>query len=188
MAGLSIRRYEPGDGAAVWDLHERALRDVGAYDEEYAHLDTDLRAVEAEYLDTGGEFLVGEVERRESADGERGERTRRHGERDGEASDDEIVAMGALQPSSKVDHHESDPDAAVVRRMRVDPDYQRRGYGSQILQVLEARAVDLGFKRLVLDTTPRQAAAVALYESFGYAEKRREATPTGELIVYGKEL
>ena len=188
MAGLSIRRYELGDGSAVWDLHERALRDVGAYDEEYAHLDADLRNVESEYLDAGGEFLVGEVERSEASDRERGGTTREHGERGGEKSDDGIVAMDALQPSSSVDHHESDPSAAVVRWMRVNPDHQRRGYGSQVLRVLEARTVDLGFEQLVLDTTPRQAAAVAPYESFGYVEERRESTPAGEMTVYGKSL
>ena len=66
----------------MWDLHERALRDVGAYDEEYAHLDADLRNVESEYLDAGGEFLVGEVERSEASDRERSETTREHGERE----------------------------------------------------------------------------------------------------------
>jgi len=72
--------------------------------------------------------------------------------------------------------------------MRVNPDHQRRGHGSQVLRVLEARMVDRGFERLVLDTTPRQAAAVALYESFVYAEERRESTPAGEMTVYGKSL
>ena len=172
----------------MWDLHERALRDVSAYDEEHAHLDADLRDVESEYLDARGEFLVGEVERSEASDRERGGTTREHGERGGEKSDDGIVAMGALQLSSAVDHHESDPDAAVVQWMRIDPDHQRRGHGSQVLRVLEARMVDLGFERLVLDTTPRQAAAVALYESFVYAEERRESTPAGEMTVYGKSL
>ncbi|WP_123535676.1 GNAT family N-acetyltransferase [Halosimplex salinum] len=171
MADLQIRRYEPGDEDAVWDLHERALRDVGAYDEAYAHLDADLRAVESEYLDAGGEFLVGEVERRDAS-----------------GTDSGLVAMGAIKPSPDVDHHESDPDTVVVRRMRVDPEQQRRGFGSAILGELETRAADLGFDRLVLDTTPDQMSAIALYESFGYSEVRRESTPAGERIVFEKHL
>ncbi|MFC7140969.1 GNAT family N-acetyltransferase [Halosimplex aquaticum] len=163
MSDLTVRRYEADDEDAVWDLHERALRDVGAYDEEYAHLDADLRRVESAYLDAGGTFLVGEL-------------------------DGALVAMGAVQSATAIDHHESDPAAAVVRRMRVDPDHQRQGYGSEILRELEARAVELGFERLVLDTTPRQQAAIGLYESFGYREVRREETPTGERIVYEKRL
>ncbi|MFB6222712.1 MAG: hypothetical protein ABEH86_03440 [Haloarcula sp.] len=39
MADLSLRRYLPADADAVWDLHERALRDAGGYDETFAHRD-----------------------------------------------------------------------------------------------------------------------------------------------------
>lgn len=167
MTDLRVRRYEPRDADAVWDLHERALRDVGAFDEEYAHLDADLRRVPEAYLDAGGEFLVGD-----------------------RVPDGSVVAMGALQPATAVDHHEDehDPDAGVVRRMRVDPAHQREGYGSAILTELETRAPDLGFNRLVLDTTPRQTAAMALYESFGYEETHRETMPAGEMVFYEKVI
>ncbi|MDS0260175.1 GNAT family N-acetyltransferase [Haloarcula sp. S1CR25-12] len=73
MGDLTVRRYDPADADTVWDLHERALRDAGGYDEAFAHRDTDLRDVTGAYLDAGGEFLVGE--------------------RSGE-----VVAMGAFQP------------------------------------------------------------------------------------------
>ncbi len=72
--------------------------------------------------------------------------------------------------------------------MRVDPDYQRQGFGSTLLAALEACAPELGFDRLVLDTTPRQAAAMTLYESFGYEETRRESTPACEMVFYEKYL
>ena len=67
---LHIRRYEPGDRRAVKRLHDDALNEVGA------HLgsgswDDDLDEIESVYLDQGGEFLVGLLDR-------------------------EIVAMGAL--------------------------------------------------------------------------------------------
>jgi GNAT superfamily N-acetyltransferase len=61
------------------------------------------------------------------------------------------------------DHHEPD-DAGVIRRMRVDPDHQRREFGSTLPAALEACAPELGFDRFVLDTTPRQAAAMVRYE------------------------
>ena len=71
---IAIRRYEPGDREAVWNLHNDALNDVGA------HLgngpwDDDLHAIESVYLSNGGEFLVGE-------------------------QDDRVVAMGALRRTS----------------------------------------------------------------------------------------
>jgi len=131
MDALTVRRYEPSDEAAVWDLHERALRDAGGYDEAFAHRDTDLRNVSEMYLDAGGEFLVGE--------------------RDGD-----IVAMGAFQP------HDTAP-AIVLRRMRVDPGHQRSGYGTRLLNELEARARKRGFERAELDTTPDLTGAVAFY-------------------------
>ena len=58
---ITVRRYEPGDREAVWKLHDDALHAVGA------HLgngpwDRDLDAIEAVYLEDGGEFLVGVLE------------------------------------------------------------------------------------------------------------------------------
>ena len=164
MADLTLRQYTPDDAAAVWDLHERALREAGAYDDEYAHLDADLQNVAAEYLDTGGEFLVGE--------------------RDGE-----LVAMGALQPSRVVDHHETRNGTAVVRRVRVDPEYHRQGYGSKVLERLQERARGLDFDRLVLDTTSEQEAAIGLFEAYNFEEVERLETEEGlEVRFYEKWL
>jgi hypothetical protein len=53
VSDLQIRQYEPEDADTVWDLHERALRNVGVFDPEYTHLDADLRHVPGEYLDRG---------------------------------------------------------------------------------------------------------------------------------------
>ena len=44
----------------------------------------------------------------------------------------QFVAMGALKRTS--------PERAEIKRMRVHPDYQGRGYGQLILDELEARA------------------------------------------------
>jgi len=175
VSELHVRRYEPRDADAVWALHERALRDIGAFDEAYAHLDADLREIEDAYLAAGGDFLVGEPAT-DTSDREAG------------GDDASIIAMGGLQPATAVDHHGGGAATGVVRRMRVDPSHQRRGHGRTVLETLESRARDLGFDRLVLDTTPRQTAAMALYESAGYAETRRESTPAGEMVFYAKPL
>jgi ribosomal protein S18 acetylase RimI-like enzyme len=71
-----------------------------------------------------------------------------------------IVAMGALKYLAD--------DVAEVKRMRVHPAYQRRGYGSAILKELEKRAVSLGYRMLRLDTTVRQTGAQRFYEKHGY--------------------
>jgi GNAT superfamily N-acetyltransferase len=71
-----------------------------------------------------------------------------------------LVGMGALR--------RVDATTGEVKRMRVRPDRQGRGYGRRILTELESTALQLELKRLILDTTERQEAATRLYASSGY--------------------
>ncbi|WP_113701114.1 GNAT family N-acetyltransferase [Nonomuraea lactucae] len=84
-----------------------------------------------------------------------------------------VVAMGGLKPI----------DSATVElcRLRVHPEFQRRGHGSTMLMKLESRAVELGFRTLRGDTTLRQEAALALYERHGWREISR--TRVADLVV-----
>jgi GNAT superfamily N-acetyltransferase/SAM-dependent methyltransferase len=91
-----------------------------------------------------------------------------------------LVAMGALR--------RIDGEWAEIKRLRVEPDLQRRGYGSQLLDALETRAAELGFRRLRLDTTSRQSAAQRLFAERGYVEVSRSAFRADELILYEKDL
>lgn len=154
---LLLRRYEPRDFAQVYELHVRALVEVGAY-LGAGPWDDDLRQIEAVYLRGRGEFLVGF----DPLDPER------------------VVAMGALRPTAET--------RAEIKRMRVERDYQGRGYGRQILTELEARALALGYTTLHLDTGVVQTAARHLYESAGYREVRRGTIRGLEVIYYEKRL
>lgn len=80
-------------------------------------------------------------------------------------ADGELVGMGALARISD--------EEAEIRRMRVHPDFQRRGLGRRILGLLEGRARELGVGTVRLDTTEEQTAARRLYESAGYRETGR---------------
>jgi ribosomal protein S18 acetylase RimI-like enzyme len=91
-----------------------------------------------------------------------------------------IVAMGGLQCVGR--------GHAAVKRMRVHPDFQRRGFGQTILRALEGRAMELGYRHLSLDTTTGQTAAQALYARNGYAAVGRDRYGPFELILYEKEL
>ena len=94
--------------------------------------------------------------------------------------DDELVAMGALRCT--------DPQRAEIKRMRVAPDIQGRGFGRRILEHIETRATELGYTHLHLDTTAQQLAAQAFYRSHGYRETAREQRGRFELIFFEKSL
>ncbi len=63
MGDLLIRRYRDSDRAAVWDLHNRALHAADAHG-GHGPWDADLHDVSGVYVETGGEFLVGEADGR----------------------------------------------------------------------------------------------------------------------------
>jgi GNAT superfamily N-acetyltransferase len=100
-----------------------------------------------------------------------------------------LVAMGALKRTS--------PERAEIKRMRVQPEYQGRGYGQLILDALEARARVLGYRVLHLDTSIFQISAQKLYEKNGFREvgrdKYQQEVGKGtyqplEVILYEKPL
>jgi GNAT superfamily N-acetyltransferase len=64
----------------------------------------------------------------------------------------------------------NEPGVAEIKRMYVTPGARGRGVGRFILDELEAVASQLGIRRLVLETGPRQPEALALYRRAGYVE------------------
>ena len=92
--------------------------------------------------------------------------------------EDEIVMMGALGKTG--------PDRAEIKRMRVAPEFQGRGFGKEMLAPLEKRAAELGYATLHLDTAVQQKVARNLYEVNGYQEVRRGVMGGIECIFYEK--
>jgi N-acetylglutamate synthase-like GNAT family acetyltransferase len=101
----------------------------------------------------------------------------------------QLIAMGALKRTT--------PDRAEIKRMRILPEYQGRGYGQLILTELEARARALGYRTLHLDTSIVQVPAQKLYAKNGYHEIGRTHLPQHidkdtqqmlEVILYEKSL
>ena len=165
---FNIRRCESADHDRVVQLHEKAMRDVGAFDD--GQTDSDLDTIQETYLQNRGEFLVGTL-------------------------DTKIIAMGAFRPATEyMSEFLADIDAstATIKRMRVAPSFQRRGYGRQILNELERRACERGFDELVLDTTETQHGSQRFYETHGFVEEHREtismSEKTFELVFYRKSL
>jgi GNAT superfamily N-acetyltransferase len=80
--------------------------------------------------------------------------------------DQRIIAMGGLRKMTE--------DTVELRRMRVDPKYQRKGYGQTILDSLERKAKELGYSIIQLNTSLKQVSAQKFYEKNGYKEIKRE--------------
>lgn len=146
-----VRRFEPTDADAVWDVHEAALRASPLAFVEEAAVDEDVTEVESHYLEEGGEFLVGAVGAGAGGTGDAEANA---------AGDAEIVAIGGYLPI--------DGERVEIMRMRVDPDHQRRGFASAVLQELETRAREAGYGVADLETVEPLQAAQAFYEDAGY--------------------
>lgn len=176
-----IRRYEPPDENAVWLVHDRAFRLSDL--EFYPELNRHLRHIQDSYLDPGGEFLVAVADVPPAEPVAYG--------RDGER----VVGVGGFVPSTcetaslRPDSPVSAGDrTVVVKSVRVDPDFQRRGIARSLMAELEARARDAGFERSVLDTGEDLTAAQSLYESLGYEVVGRETVAGFGLVFYEKRL
>lgn len=63
-----------------------------------------------------------------------------------------------------------EPGVAEIKRMYVDPTLRGRRIGRQIVLALEAQAIRLGARRIVLETGPRQPDAIAMYSHAGFYE------------------
>ena len=90
--------------------------------------------------------------------------------------DGEVVAMGALMRISA--------EKAELKRMRVRPGLQDRGYGQIVLDALHRRAIELGYSTLRLETTVQQRAAQRLYLKNGYREAGRGVIGPFDCIFY----
>jgi ribosomal-protein-alanine N-acetyltransferase len=74
------------------------------------------------------------------------------------------------------------PDEAYVQTIAVAPSHQRKGLGAELLQLLLNDATARGLPRVGLEVRVDNAAAIALYERFGFtaiAVRKRYYQPSG---------
>lgn len=89
-----------------------------------------------------------------------------------------LVAIGALRKTGV--------GRAEIKRMRVEPGFQGRGFGQAMLSALEERAAEKDYTTLHLDTTVRQEAAKRLYAGNGYEESGRGKIWGFDCVFYEK--
>jgi GNAT superfamily N-acetyltransferase len=66
--------------------------------------------------------------------------------------------------------HQIDTHTGEIKRMYVRPAFRRQGLGRALLAAILERAEEIGYTRLLLDSTRFMKAAHALYRSFGFRE------------------
>lgn len=87
--------------------------------------------------------------------------------------DDDIVGYAGLAAM---------PDEAYVQTLGVAPAHQRKGFGATLLRALLDDAKTRGLDRVGLEVRVDNAAAIALYERFGFtpiAVRKRYYQPSG---------
>lgn len=61
-----------------------------------------------------------------------------------------------------------DNDTAEIKRVFVKPEYRKKGISKTLVELLEQRAKEKGFKKLILETGEPLIEAMQLYKKAGY--------------------
>ena len=91
-----------------------------------------------------------------------------------------LVAMGALRHVTG--------QVAELKRVGVHPAFRRRGFGRILVEQLEQRARELGYRKLRLDISVKQNAAQDLFLAEGYREVGRGQLGGLEVVYFEKPL
>jgi GNAT superfamily N-acetyltransferase len=94
--------------------------------------------------------------------------------------DERLVAMGGLKRLTDA--------SAELRRMRIEPALQGKGYGSQLSRALERLAFQSGIRTLCLDTARRRPLTLEFYRKHGYQETGRGFYGAVETVQFSKPL
>ena len=151
---FTIRRYSTADHDDVWRIHLLVISAAGI-EPTHQHYH-DIFHIHEQYLNSGGEFLVGT------------------------GSKGTVVAMGGLK--------KLDEKRAEIKRLRVHPDFQKRGYGQKLLTQLEQRAAELGFNHIYLDALTSQEGAKVMFLNNGYEPKGTSVIDGFHVNLFEKSL
>ncbi len=81
-----------------------------------------------------------------------------------------------------------DGQTARLRRMRVTGAWRRKGLGTDLLDTAEDFCREMGYNRIILDTTEQQRAAQQLYEKASFTRTGERMMGPFKVFDYAKDL
>src|SRR5262249_51345680 len=84
-----------------------------------------------------------------------------------------LLAMEGDRPAGCVAMRDLSGGTCEMKRLYVTPEYRGRGMGRLLVEGVVGRAERAGYRRMVLDTVPEMAGAIALYREQGFVETTR---------------
>jgi GNAT superfamily N-acetyltransferase len=82
---------------------------------------------------------------------------------------DAVVAYEDAEPVACGGFRQYEDGVAEIKRVFVKKEYRGRGISKRLMEMLERRALERGYKALILETNGLLVPAVRLYEGLGYA-------------------
>jgi ribosomal protein S18 acetylase RimI-like enzyme len=81
-----------------------------------------------------------------------------------------VLAMEGDTAAGCVAMRDLGDGTSEMKRLYVAPEFRGQGVGRLLVEEIIRRAGQAGYRRMVLDTVPEMAEAIALYRSFGFVE------------------
>jgi len=100
-----------------------------------------------------------------------------------------LLASEAGAPAGCAALRRLDAQTGEMKRLYVRPAFRARGLGRQLAEAVIAAAREAGYARLMLDTLPKMASAIALYRALAFAPRGPyAANPTPGAVFYELRL
>jgi len=136
---INIRRVEAKDNQAIKDLVINTLAEFGAKGPGFASSDAELHDMYSAYQADNKAFYV-------------------------VVKDQEVLGIGGFAPLDGEEHS----GICELRKMYFDLQLRGQGIGKKMIDKCIAKATEVGFHTMYLETIPEMAAAQGLYKSRGF--------------------